>query len=101
MSLIKFLMPSSPSSSAAASSFSASSKARRSEAGRVGAGEQALKARDGTFYEIVPDDVRKQGPRRGNRCGAVEALKPEYRLALARDGSMLVRCEAAMCKQEA
>ena len=50
---------------------------------------------------IVPDDVRKQGPRRVNRCGAVEALKPEYRLALARDGSMLVRCEAAMCKQEA
>ena len=40
--------------------------------------------RDGTFYESVPAEVRKQGPWQGNRRGAVEALKPEYRLALAR-----------------
>jgi hypothetical protein len=56
---------------------------------------------DGAFYERVPDDVRKQGPWQGNRCGAVEALKAEYRLALARDGYMLVRCEAAVFKPEA
>jgi hypothetical protein len=57
--------------------------------------------RDGTFYEIVPDDVRKQGPWQGQRRGEVECLKPEYRLALARDGYTLVRCEAAVFKPEA
>ena len=46
--------------------------------------------RDGTFYELVPDDVRKQGPWQGQDRGEVETLKPEYRLALARDGYMLV-----------
>jgi len=34
----------------------------------------------------------------GRHRGAVEALKPEYRLALARDAYMLVRCEAAVFK---
>ena len=33
--------------------------------------------------------------------GAVEALKPEYRLALARDGYTLVRCERAVFNPEA
>ena len=33
--------------------------------------------------------------------GAVEALKPEYRLALARDGYALVRCERAVFNPEA
>jgi hypothetical protein len=56
---------------------------------------------DGSFYDAVPEDVRKQGPWQGNRHGDVEALKPEYRLALARDGYMLVRCEAAVFKPEA
>jgi hypothetical protein len=37
----------------------------------------------------------------GQHLGAVEALKPEYRLALARDGYTLVRCEAAVFKPEA
>ena len=56
---------------------------------------------DGTFYETVPHEVRKQGPWQGNRRGAVEALKPEYRLALARDGYALVKCELAVFKPEA
>ena len=34
---------------------------------------------DGTFYEAVPDDVRKQGPWQGNRNGDVEALKTATR----------------------
>jgi hypothetical protein len=36
----------------------------------------------------------------GNRRGAVKALKPEYRLALERDGYMLVRCELAVFTPE-
>jgi len=55
---------------------------------------------DGVFYERVPDDVRKLGPWQGNRSGDVEALKPEYRLALVRDGYILVRCEAAVFNPE-
>ena len=54
---------------------------------------------DGRFYEIVPDDVRKQGPWQGQHRGEVECLKPEFRLALARDGNMLVRCELAVFKR--
>ena len=57
--------------------------------------------RDGAFYDLVPDDIRKQGPWQGTRHGDVEALKPEYRLALARDGYVLVRCEHAVFKPEA
>ena len=32
--------------------------------------------------------------------GEIEALKPEYRLALARDGYALVNCELAVFKPE-
>ena len=56
---------------------------------------------DGAFCERVPDDVRKQGPWQGQHRGDVECLKPEYRLALAREGYMLVRCEMAAFKPEA
>ena len=56
---------------------------------------------EGTFYEAVPADVRKQGPWQGNRRGAVKALRPEYRLALARDGFALVKCEHAVFMPEA
>jgi hypothetical protein len=56
---------------------------------------------DGSFYERVPDEVRRLGPWQGNRSGEVECLKPEYRVALAREGYMLVRCEAAVLKPEA
>lgn len=55
---------------------------------------------DGSFYDAVPKDVRKQGPWQGNRRGDVDALKPEYRLALVRDGYMLVRCEHAVFNPE-
>jgi hypothetical protein len=41
--------------------------------------------------------IRGQGQHRGE----VERLKPEYRLALERDGYMLVRCEEAVFKPEA
>ena len=57
--------------------------------------------RDGTFYERVPNDVRRLGPWQGYRRGAVEALKPEHRLALARDGYALVKCERAVFNPEA
>jgi hypothetical protein len=36
----------------------------------------------GTFYEIVPDDVRRQGPWQCQCRGGVDCLKPKYRLAL-------------------
>jgi hypothetical protein len=55
---------------------------------------------DGSFYERVPEDVRKQGPWQGTRHGDVEALKPEYRLALARDRYVLVKCEEAVFNPE-
>jgi hypothetical protein len=57
-------------------------------------------ANDGSFYERVPEDVRKQGPWQGTRHGDVEALKPEYRLALARDRYVLVKCEEAVFNPE-
>ncbi len=56
--------------------------------------------RDGEFYESVPDHVRHQGPWQGMHRGEVERLKPEYRLALARDGYALVTCELAVFKPE-
>jgi hypothetical protein len=56
---------------------------------------------EGTFYESIPADVRKQGPWQGNRRGAVEALKPEHRLALALNGYVLVKCEHAVFDPEA
>ena len=56
---------------------------------------------DGSFYERVPEDVRKQGPWQGHRRGAVGALEPEYRIALERDGYMLVKCESAVFNPEA
>jgi hypothetical protein len=56
---------------------------------------------DGSFCGAIPEDVRKLGPWQGNRRGDVEAMKPEYRLALARDGYMLVKCEHAVFNPEA
>ena len=44
------------------------------------------------FYETVPEVMRQLSPWQGNRRGAVEALKPVYLLALARDGYALMRC---------
>ena len=56
---------------------------------------------DGNFYERVPEDVRKQGPWQGHRRGEMESSKPEYLLALMRDGYALVSCEPAVFKPEA
>ena len=50
------------------------------------------------LYDAVP---RKQCPWQGNRSGDVEALKPEYRLALARDGYMLVGASTRCSIREA
>ena len=57
--------------------------------------------RDGTFYEFVPQEVRKQGQSQGMHRGEIEKLKPEYRLALARDGYALVMCAFAVFEPEA
>ena len=57
--------------------------------------------RDGTFYDAVPEAVRKQGPWQGMHRGEIEKLKPEYRVALARHGYALVKCELAVFKPEA
>ena len=43
----------------------------------------------------------RRGPWQGNRRSAVEALKPEYRLALASYGYALVKCEHAVFNPEA
>jgi len=56
---------------------------------------------DGRLYELVPEEVRKQGPWQGMRRGEVERRKPLYRLALARYGYALVKCELAVFKPEA
>jgi hypothetical protein len=52
------------------------------------------------IYEI-PEQIRRQGPWQGMRRGEIDKLKPEYRLALARDGYALVKCELAVFKPEA
>ena len=57
--------------------------------------------RDGKFYEDVPEEIRKLGPWQGQHHGEIDKLKPEYRLALARDGYALVKCEFAVFKPEA
>ena len=57
--------------------------------------------RDGTFYELVPVEVQHQVPWQGMQRGEIEKLKPLYRLALARDGYALVKCELAVFKPEA
>jgi hypothetical protein len=56
--------------------------------------------RDGTFYELVPVEVQHQGPWQGMQRGEIEKLKPKYRLALARDGYALVKCELTVFKPE-
>ena len=55
--------------------------------------------RDGTFYELVPEKVRKQGPWQGMHRGEIDLLKPC--LALARDGYALVKCEGAVFRPKA
>ena len=57
--------------------------------------------RDGTFYEIVPDDVRKQGPWQGQHSGELANLNTQYLIDIEEQGYTLVRCEAAAFKPEA
>jgi hypothetical protein len=57
--------------------------------------------RDGTFYEIVPDDVRKQGPWQGQHRGELANLNTQYLIDIEEQGYALVRCEAAAFKPEA
>ena len=46
--------------------------------------------REDQFYNIVPDGIRKRGPWQVITRGYVQSLKPEYRLALARDGWLYI-----------
>ena len=57
--------------------------------------------RDGTFYEIVPEDVRKQGPWQGQHRGEMANLATQYLSEIEEQGYVLVRCEAAVFKPEA
>ena len=52
-------------------------------------------------YLGLPDRIRHQGPWQVMGRGDVTNLKSEYRVALARDGYALVKCEAAVFKPEA
>jgi hypothetical protein len=54
---------------------------------------------DGEFEEL-PDYIRHQGPWQSMGRGEVTNLKLDYRLALARDGYALVKCELAVFKPE-
>jgi hypothetical protein len=56
--------------------------------------------RDGTFYEIVPVDARKQGPWQGQHRGELVNLNTEYLLDIEEQGYALVRCELAVFKAE-
>ena len=56
--------------------------------------------RDGTFYEVVHEDVRKQGPWQGQHRGEMANLATPYLLDIEEQGYALVRCEAAVFKPE-
>ena len=48
----------------------------------------------------LPGHVRRQGPWQVSGTGDIDRLKREYRLAVARDGSALVRCEVGVFQPE-
>ena len=56
--------------------------------------------RDGTFYESVPAEVRKQGPWQGQHRGEMANLKTQYLIDIEEQGYALVRCELAVFKPE-
>jgi hypothetical protein len=56
---------------------------------------------DGTFYEIVPEDVRKQGPWQGQHRGEMANLATQYILDIEEQGYALVTCEEAVFRPEA
>ena len=51
------------------------------------------------FYEDVPKEVRDKGPWQGSR-GEIQNLKPEIRMALARDGYLLIETLEAIYDPE-
>ena len=53
------------------------------------------------FYADVPYHMRRKGPWNGTSRGDVVKLKPDLRLALTRDGYVLIDCHEAMFKPEA
>ena len=55
--------------------------------------------RDGTFYESVPDNVRKQGPWQGQHRGEMANLNTQYLIDIEAQGYALVRCEAAVLRR--
>lgn len=48
--------------------------------------------RDEAFYRDVPDEIRHNGPWWTVGRGDIDALKPEYRLAIARQGYAVEIC---------
>ena len=56
--------------------------------------------RDGTFYEIVPDDVRKQGPWQGQHRGEMANFATQYLRDIEEQGYALVICEATVFQPE-
>jgi hypothetical protein len=58
----------------------------------------SIRRADDAFAD--PPNVRHQGPWQGMHRGEIEKLKPEYRLALARDGYTLVKSDRAVFKPE-
>ena len=55
---------------------------------------------EGAVAQLSVEQVSRVFPAPRGR-GQIEALKPEYRLALARDGYALVKCVLAVFKPEA
>ena len=53
------------------------------------------------FYADVPYHVRRKGPWNGTGRGDVVKLKPDLRLALARDRYVVLNCPEAVLRPEA
>jgi hypothetical protein len=53
------------------------------------------------FYADVPYHVRRKGPWNGTGRGDVVNLRPDLRLALARDRYVVVTCPEAVLRPEA
>ena len=51
-------------------------------------------------YQLVPEDVCKQGPWQGQHRGEIANLTTQYLLDVEEQGYVLVRCEAAVFKPE-
>ena len=56
--------------------------------------------RDGSFYELVPGEVRRLGPWQGQHRGEMANLATQYFVDIEEQGYALVKCEAAVFKPE-